>query len=85
MPDWYTQPLTTLAFLWRVERADGIAIGFTSHDRDLTRDGFVYRAAPGMVPSAIRLSDGFEADDVDLDGPGAMASTCLWAKIVRRI
>jgi uncharacterized phage protein (TIGR02218 family) len=68
MPDWYTQPLTTLAFLWRVERADGIAIGFTSHDRDLTRDGFVYRAAPGMVPSAIRLSDGFEADDVDLDG-----------------
>ena len=68
MPDWYAQPLTTLAFLWRVERADGIAIGFTSHDRDLTRDGFVYRAAPGMVPSAIRLSDGFEADDVDLDG-----------------
>ncbi len=68
MPDWYAQPLTTLAFLWRVERADGIALGFTSHDRDLTRDGFVYRAAPGMVPSAIRLSDGFEADDVDLDG-----------------
>lgn len=68
MTDWYTQPLTTLAFLWRVERADGVAIGFTSHDRDLVRDGFVYRAAPGMVPSAIRLSDGFEADDVDLDG-----------------
>ncbi|UVO52976.1 DUF2163 domain-containing protein [Sphingomonas sp. SUN039] len=68
MPDWYAQPLTTLAFLWRVERADGVALGFTSHDRDLTRDGFVYRAAPGMVPSAIRLSGGFEADDVDLDG-----------------
>ncbi len=68
MPDWYAQPLTTLAFLWRVERSDGIAIGFTSHDCDLTRDGFVYRAAPGMVPSAIRLSSGFEADDVDLDG-----------------
>jgi len=68
MTDWYGQPLTTLAFLWRVERSDGVAIGFTSHDRDLIRDGFVYRAAPGMVPSAIRLSDGFEADDVDLDG-----------------
>jgi uncharacterized phage protein (TIGR02218 family) len=68
MPDWYTQPLTTLAFLWRVERSDGIALGFTSHDCDLVRDGFVYRAAPGMVPSAIRLSDGFDADDVDLDG-----------------
>lgn len=68
MPIWHTHPLTTLAFLWRVERADGVALGFTSHDRDLTRDGFVYRAAPGMVPSAIRLSDGFAADDVELDG-----------------
>ena len=54
--------------MWRVERSDSVALGFTSHDNDLTRDGFVYRAAPGMVPSAIRLSDGFEADDVDLDG-----------------
>lgn len=72
MPTWHMHPLTTLAFLWRVERGDGVAVGFTAHDRDLVRDGFVYRAAPGMVPSAIRLSDGFEADDVELDG--ALAS-----------
>lgn len=68
MPTWHTHSLTTLAFLWRIERADGVAIGLTAHDRDLIRDGFVYRAAPGMVPSAIRLSDGFDADDIDLDG-----------------
>ena len=68
MPSWHTHHLTTLAFLWRIERADGVAIGFTSHDRDLLRGGFVYRAAPGMVPSAIRTSDGFDADDVDLAG-----------------
>ena len=72
MPTWHTHALTTLAFLWRVERADGVAIGFTSHDRDLTRGAFAYLAAPGMVPSAIRLSDGFDADDVELDG--ALAS-----------
>lgn len=68
MPDWHTHDLTPLAFLWRIERADGVAIGFTSHDRDLVRGGFVYRAAPGMVPSAIRTSDGFDADDVELAG-----------------
>ena len=72
MPLWYTNPLTTLAFLWRVERSDGITLGFTSHDRDLTRDGLIYRAAPGMVPSAIHQSDGFDADDVEL--AGALAS-----------
>ena len=72
MPTWHTKPLTTLAFLWRVERADGITLGFTSHDRDLTRDSLTYRAAPGMVPSAIHQSDGFDADDVELDG--ALAS-----------
>ena len=65
---WHTRDLTTLAFVWRIERGDGIAIGFTSHDRDLVRGGFVYRAAPGMVPSAIRLSDGLDADDIELDG-----------------
>ncbi len=68
MTDWFGQPLTTLAFLWRVERADGVAIGFTSHDRDLVRGGFAYRAAPGMVPSSIRLTDGFDVDDVELNG-----------------
>ena len=65
---WHQRPLTTLAFLWRVVRRDGIALGFTSHDRDLVRDGFLYRATPGMVPSAIRLSEGLEADDLDVSG-----------------
>ena len=60
--------LTALAFCWRIERRDGAAIGFTSHDGDLVVDGFVYRAAPGMLPSAIELSDGFEADMLNVSG-----------------
>lgn len=75
MTDWYAQPLTTLAFVWRIERADGVALGFTSHDRDLDRDGFRYASAPGMRPSAIRLSDGFDVDDLDLEG--ALTSDAL--------
>src|SRR3546814_3809644 len=46
-------PLTTLAFCWRVQRADGVALGFTSHDRPLVADGMAFSPAPGMVPSAV--------------------------------
>ena len=60
--------LTTIAFCWRIERRDGVALGFTTHDRDLPIDGLVYRAAPGMLPSAIALSDGFEPDTLDVSG-----------------
>ena len=66
MTDWFARPLTTLAFAWRVERRDGITLGFTSHDRDLVIGGLVHRAAPGMLPSAIEWSDGLDADDVQL-------------------
>ena len=60
--------LSTIALTWRIERRDGVAIGLTSHDRDLTIDGFVYRAAPGMTPSAIRRSADLEADTMDVSG-----------------
>lgn len=68
MADWFAAPLTALAFLWRLERSDGVAIGFTSHDHDLVRDGFTYRAAPGLVPSAVERSDGLEVGSVELGG-----------------
>jgi uncharacterized phage protein (TIGR02218 family) len=65
---WYTPPLTTLAFIWRIDRRDGITIGLTSHDRDLTIDGLIYRAAPGMIPSAIERQDGLDPDNIELSG-----------------
>lgn len=68
MTDFLQPELTTIAFCWRIERRDGVAIGFTTHDRDLETDGLVYRAAPGMLPSAIALSDGFEPDMLDVSG-----------------
>jgi uncharacterized phage protein (TIGR02218 family) len=65
---WYTNPLTTLAFIWRIDRRDGITLGLTSHDRDLLIDGLIYRAAPGMIPSAIERQDGFDPDSIELGG-----------------
>lgn len=69
--------LTTLAFCWRLERRDGICLGFTTHDRDLTVDGAVYRAAPGMLPSAISIGDGFDAAALDVGG--ALTSDAITA------
>jgi uncharacterized phage protein (TIGR02218 family) len=60
--------LTSLAFCWRLERRDGVCVGFTTHDRDLSVGHLTYRAAPGMLPSTISVSDGFEADTLDVSG-----------------
>ncbi len=61
--------LETIALCWRVERRDGVAIGLTAHDRDLTIDGLTHRAAPGMTPSAVVRTAGLEADTMDVSGP----------------
>ncbi|MGZ8296982.1 MAG: DUF2163 domain-containing protein [Allosphingosinicella sp.] len=68
MPSFLERELTSLAFCWRVERRDGICLGFTSHDRDLVIGGLVYRSAPGMLPSAVSVSDDFNASTLDVSG-----------------
>lgn len=73
--DMLAQELVTLAFCWRVERRDGVAIGLTGHDRDLDIDGLVHRAAPGMVPSAIRRGLGLDGDTMAV--AGALASDAI--------
>lgn len=67
-PAWLGAEAATIAFCWRIERCDGVAIGLTSHDRDLAIDGLVHRAAPGIAPSAIKRSAGLEADSMDVTG-----------------
>ena len=44
---WFTTPLETVATWWRIECADGVTLGFTSHDRDLAFGGLTHRTAPG--------------------------------------
>lgn len=60
--------LEGVATFWRIVRKDGCTLGFTSHDRDLWFDGVLHRAAPGMVPSAIRRSAGISNDSADVQG-----------------
>ena len=76
-PDWLREELVTLAWCWRLARRDGVAIGLTSHDRDLIVGGMPYRAAPGMKPSALETSDEIDAGTMDLEG--AIASDAIAA------
>lgn len=77
MADFLKRALTTIALCWRLERRDGLSLGFTTHDRDLTISGLVYRAAPGMLPSSITRSDGFDLDSLDIEG--ALTSDAITA------
>lgn len=65
---WFAAELETAATFWRVLRRDGVTLGFTAHDRDLWFDGILHRAAPGMLPSAIRRSADFEPDSAEVQG-----------------
>ena len=70
----FASELDTTASWWRIYRCDGVTLGFTTHDRDLWFDGIVHRAAPGMLPSAIRVTSGFEDDPGDIEGALSHAS-----------
>lgn len=71
---WLDEAVTTIAWCWRVERRDGVAVGLTAHDRDLVVGGMVYRATPGMLPSAIRRAVSLEADTMEVTGALAGAA-----------
>ena len=59
---------TTLCHAWRVRRRDGVVLGFSSHDRDLTFGGTVFAAASGLVPGATEWPEGLAADAADVAG-----------------
>lgn len=64
----FASELDTVAAYWRILRRDGIALGFTTHDRDLYFGGLVHRAAPGMLPSAVRLTADLADDEAEVEG-----------------
>jgi len=67
--------LTSLALCWRILRTDGVALGFTSHDRPLSVNGLRYSHSPGISPSAVVTSDGLEVDTMEISG--ALSSAAI--------
>jgi uncharacterized phage protein (TIGR02218 family) len=60
--------LTTLAYLVKITRVDGVVTGFTTFDRDLVLDGVTYKADGAFTPSAIASVSGLATDNMEITG-----------------
>ena len=59
---------TTLAWCWRIVRADGVTLGFTDHDRTLTFDGTDFEPESGFAASEVRSGSDLSVDAQDAQG-----------------
>jgi uncharacterized phage protein (TIGR02218 family) len=59
---------TTLSWCWRISRADGVALGFTDHDRPLNFDGTAFEPESGFAASEIRAGSDLAVDAQDATG-----------------
>jgi uncharacterized phage protein (TIGR02218 family) len=59
---------TTLAWCWRITRADGQVFGFTDHDLPLTFDGTSFEPESGFAASELRAGSDLAVDAQDAEG-----------------
>jgi uncharacterized phage protein (TIGR02218 family) len=59
---------TSLCRCWRVRRRDGVELGFSDHDVDLSLGGLTYRAGSGMDASAVQAGTGLSVDNAQAVG-----------------
>lgn len=59
---------TTLSWCWRISRSDGVALGFTDHDRALAFDGTAFEPESGFAASEIRAGSDLAVDAQDATG-----------------
>jgi uncharacterized phage protein (TIGR02218 family) len=59
---------TTLSWCWRISRADGVALGFTDHDRTLSFDGTDFEPESGLTASEVRSGSDLSVDAQDATG-----------------
>jgi len=59
---------TTLCHCWRVTRRDGIAFGFTDHDRALEFDQTVFEPETGASGAAVASTADLSVDNSAIDG-----------------
>jgi uncharacterized phage protein (TIGR02218 family) len=59
---------TTLAWCWRITRADGLVLGFTDHDRTLSFLGTSFEPDSGLIASEVRSGSDLSVDAQDAEG-----------------
>ncbi|MCJ9674783.1 MULTISPECIES: DUF2163 domain-containing protein [unclassified Neorhizobium] len=62
------QEATTTCHAWRVTRRDGVILGFTEHDHDLTFSGTTFLAAGGFSASEAEAATGLSASADEVVG-----------------
>ncbi|MCV3765607.1 DUF2163 domain-containing protein [Rhizobium sp. TRM95796] len=69
---------TTLANGWKVTRRDGVILGFTDHDHDLTSAGLTFAAASGFAAGGDESETGLAASSSET--LGALSSDAITAE-----
>lgn len=59
---------TTVCRAWAVTRVDGVVLGFTDHDRDLSFEGILFRADSGITARALAQTTGLSVDNSEAYG-----------------
>jgi uncharacterized phage protein (TIGR02218 family) len=67
--------VTTLARCWIIRRRDGVVMGFTDHDEDLTVTGTLCHAGTGLTGSEATARLGLQVDGSEI--AGALAADSL--------
>ncbi|EAQ01241.1 hypothetical protein OB2597_04535 [Pseudooceanicola batsensis HTCC2597] len=60
--------VTTTCHAWAIDRADGVVMGFTDHDRGLVFEGIDFRADSGLSALALQRGTGLAVDNSEAIG-----------------
>jgi uncharacterized phage protein (TIGR02218 family) len=75
LQDKLSSGVTTLARCWIITRRDGVVMGFTDHDTDLTVSGTLCHAGTGLTASEATARLGLQVDGSEI--AGALADESL--------
>lgn len=73
---------TTLSRCWRLQRTDGVVMGFTDHDKDIAFDGLTFAARTGLAATADVARTGLAVGGLEVEG--ALTSAGLEAADLAR-
>lgn len=60
--------LTTLTYLVKITRTDGVVKGFTTHDQNMAIGGVTYKADGALTPSALQSAATLNTDAMEVTG-----------------
>lgn len=59
---------TRMCRCWAITRRDGVILGFTDHDLDLSFDGITFKASAGLTARALEQTTGLSVDNSEALG-----------------